>query len=89
MILNGPGVVLSLLVGGLLGAGVAFFRARTVRDVFHLVALGMAGFVLGQVGQIVWQTPWLRIGTVDLGLGTIGVLLVLTWWFLRHPVTAR
>jgi len=89
MVLNLPGVVLSLLLGSLIGALVAFFRARAVKEVFNLIGLGMGGFLLGQLGQLLWQTPWLRVGTVDILLGVIGVVVLMGGWIAWRSGTAH
>lgn len=89
MSVSWPGLVLSCLLGSFIGGVAGFFTARTLRDVAALQAMGVGGFVLGQLGQLVWQAPWLRVGTVDLlwGGATAGVLV--WWWARRHRAIVK
>lgn len=83
MSVSWPGIVLACLLGGLLGGAVAFFTARSLKAVILLQLLGILGFLVGQLGQVLRPISWARVGTVDLVWGTL-VAGLLLWWGQRH-----
>ena len=89
MLVTWPGIVLVLLVGTLLGAGVAFWKARTWRDVARFVILGILGFALGQGLTAIAPFPLGNIGGVNIVYGSLsaGVILYLgvRWAVFRLP----
>lgn len=80
-----PGVVLMVLLGALLGAVAAFFRARVVREVFVYVALGVIGFVVGQGARRILPVHLVDIGIVNIEAGILGALAL----FLAYPYSKR
>ncbi len=83
--ITGPGLVLMVLLGALLGAVAAFFRARVVREVFVYVGLGIVGFMVGQMLQ--WGLPLRvgQIGVVNLEEGILGAVAL----FVAYPYARR
>ncbi len=70
-------VVLVLCVGTLLGAGVAFWKARTWHDVLHFILLGVFGCAAGQGVAAVVPGHLVRVGVVDIGYGVLSAAILL------------
>ncbi len=72
-----PGVVLVILLGVLMGAGMAFFRARSFKELGQFLLLGVLGVGLGQVVSAFMPIHLFQIGVVDIeyGIGTAALLL--------------
>ncbi len=78
-----PGIVLVVLLGTLMGAGAAFFKARTLREMPKFWALGVGGFILGQVLSVYAPVHLFEIGVVHVEYGILVAALVFyldDWW---------
>ncbi len=83
--ITGPGLVFMVVLGALLGAIVAFFRARVVREVFVYVGLGVVGFALGQILQAGVPLHLLQVGVVNVEEGILGAVAL----FVVYPYVQR
>jgi len=82
-----PGAILVVLLGVLMGAGMAFFRARTWKALARFLALGIAGVVIGQVIAAYVPIHLFHIGVVDIeyGIGMAALFLYMKGqWQARH-----
>ncbi len=77
-----PGIVLVVLLGTLIGAGTAFFRARVLRDIPPMIGVSILGFAGGQLVGDWFPLPFMQIGVVNIATGTAGALLALYSLFM-------
>ncbi|NPA91994.1 MAG: hypothetical protein GXO55_11225 [Chloroflexi bacterium] len=80
-----PGLVLVLLFGTAMGAGVAFWKARTVREVGWFILLGVLGFLVGQLLATLAPIRLFRIGVVQLEYGILGAIIFLFIGIRKRP----